>query len=89
VLTAPFRHIEREPRAYMPTIRAYARRAREAIYFKHLTAMPVRLVSDLAGELAQAYIAHRTRKFVVSKHSLHVVRLWSGQLYRHPAYDVC
>jgi hypothetical protein len=31
VLTAPFTHIERKPRAYMPAIRAYARRAREAI----------------------------------------------------------
>jgi hypothetical protein len=38
VLTAPFTHIERKPRASMPAIRAYARRAREAIYFKHLAA---------------------------------------------------
>jgi hypothetical protein len=80
VLTAPFTHIERKPRAYMPAIRTYARRALPGINLKHLAAMPVRLVSDLAGDLAQAYIAHRTRKFVVSKHSLHVMRLYRQRL---------
>ncbi len=80
VLTAPFTHIERKPRAYMPAIRAYARRAREAINLKHLAAMPVRLVSDLAGKLAHSRIGYRTRKFVVSKHPLHVVRLYRQRL---------
>ena len=80
VLTAPFTHIERKPRASMPAIRAYARRALPGIEFKHLAAMPIRLVSDLAGKLAQSYIADRTRKFVVSKHPLHVVRLYRQRL---------
>jgi hypothetical protein len=80
VLAAPFTHIERKPQAYMPAIRAYARGTLPGIDFKYLAAMPVRLVSDLAGELAQAYIAHRTRKFVISKHPLHVVRLYCQRL---------
>jgi hypothetical protein len=80
VLTAPFTHIERKPRAYMPAIRAYTRRALPGIELKHLAAMPARLVSDLAGKLAHSRIGYRTRKFVVSKHPLHVVRLYRQRL---------
>jgi hypothetical protein len=50
------------------------------VNFKHLATVPVRLVSDLAGKLAKAHIADRTRKFVVSKHPLHVVRLYRQRL---------
>jgi hypothetical protein len=73
--TAPFAYLQRTLGPYVPAIRAYARRPLPWVYLKHIAAMPVRLVSDLAGELAQAYIADRTRKCVVSKHSLYVVRL--------------
>jgi hypothetical protein len=67
-LTSPFTYIQRKLRPDGAALRAYARRAREAIDFKHLAAMPLRLVPDLAGKLAQSHIADRTRKFVVSKH---------------------
>jgi hypothetical protein len=80
VLALPFTHIERKPRAYVPALRAYACGALPLLYLIHLAAMPLRLVSDLTGKLAQSHIADRTRKFVVSKHPLHVVRLYRQRL---------
>jgi hypothetical protein len=76
----PFTHLERKPWAYMPAIRTYACGTLPLVYLVHLAAMPLRLVSDLAGELAKAHITDRTRKFVVSQHPLHVVRLYSYSL---------
>jgi hypothetical protein len=76
----PFTHIERKLWAYVPAIRTYARGALPRVYLKHIATMPVCLVIDLAGKLAQAYIGYRTRKFVVSKHPLHVVRLYRQRL---------
>lgn len=77
---APLAHVQRKFRPNQATVRAYARRALPGTNLKHLATMPVRLVPDLAGKLAQSRIADRTRKCVVSQHPPHVVRLYRQRL---------
>jgi hypothetical protein len=64
-LTAPFTYMQPKLGTSMQAIRAYARGTLPLIDLKHLATVPVRLVSDLAGKLAQSHIADHTRKFVV------------------------
>jgi hypothetical protein len=77
---APLAHVQRKFRPNQATVRTYARRALPWVNLEHLATMPVCLVSDLAGQLAKAHIADRTRKFVVSQHPLHIVGLYRQRL---------
>jgi hypothetical protein len=81
-LTAPFTYMQRKLGTDSQAIGTYACGTLPLVNFKHLATVPLRLVPDLAGKLAQSHIADRTCKFVVSKHPLHVVRLYRQRLVK-------